>query len=192
MKNNNIITKILIFVVVLFLLINTYLILSNFSLLKKITLVQSNITNSDELEIIKLSSSYTPLSLNGFTKVSINLDKNMILHLYSNCSSLDMPTNEYQAYSIDEAIKKTIDVRPTTHDIIKSLFNDFNITILMTEVVDKRDDLYLANMFVKQDNKITNIDIKPSDAIALALRTNTPIYVKNELMDKYANKTCKS
>src|SRR3989338_614009 len=102
--------------------------------------------NISTILLIKLSDSYTPLSIKGFTKVQTNLDKNFMLHLVNNCSSLDMPTNEYQAYSIVTGIKGSIDVRPTMHDITNSLFNDFNISIIMTQIVDRRDELYIANM----------------------------------------------
>ena len=191
-KQNHNSVKVLMILLVMFLIINIYFIFNNFNLLKNITSIQNNITliQPDEYEIIKLSDSYTPLSIKGFTKVQTNLDKNFMLHLVNNCSSLDMPTNEYQAYSIVTGIKGSIDVRPTMHDITNSLFNDFNISIIMTQIVDRRDELYIANMFVKQNNKVTSIDIKPSDAIAMSFRTNTPIYVKNDLMIIYANKTC--
>ena len=191
-KQNHNSVKVLMILLVMFLIINIYFIFNNFNLLKNITSIQNNITliQPDEYEIIKLSDSYTPLSIKGFTKVQTNLDKNFMLHLVNNCSSLDMPTNEYQAYSIVTGIKGSIDVRPTMHDITNSLFNDFNISIIMTQIVDRRDELYIANMFVKQNNKITSIDIKPSDAIAMSFRTNTSIYVKNDLMIIYANKTC--
>ena len=191
-KQNHNSVKVLMILLVMFLIINIYFIFNNFNLLKNITSIQNNITliQPDEYEIIKLSDSYTPLSIKGFTKVQTNLDKNFMLHLVNNCSSLDMPTNEYQAYSIVTGIKGSIDVRPTMHDITNSLFNDFNISIIMTQIVDRRDELYIADMFVKQNNKITSIDIKPSDAIAMSFRTNTSIYVKNDLMIIYANKTC--
>ncbi len=190
MKKQNSVT-ILIVVLIIFIIINIYFIFSNFYIIKSIKLNQINESFSkEEFEIIKLSDSYNPLSLKDFTKVKFDLDKNLVMHLYNNCSSLDMPTNEFQAYSISSGIKGSIDIRPTMHDITKSLFNDLNITVLMSQVIEKREDLYIALMFVKKDDKITSIDIKPSDAVSMAIRTNTPVYVKNDLMKKYGNFTC--
>ena len=98
------------------------------------------------------------------------------------------PTRD-QIYSIQKGLENKIEFRPLTHDLIKSILDVFGIEVLMVKITDYKGGVYFANLILKQGNKILNIDSRPSDAIAIAIRLNKPIYIKEDLL-KYGLKFC--
>ncbi|MGD2096302.1 MAG: bifunctional nuclease family protein [Desulfobacterales bacterium] len=89
-----------------------------------------------------------------------------------------------EATSIASALQKIQYERPMTHDLFKN-FNDLlSISISKIEVCDLRDNTFFAKIyFISKDGKF-EMDARPSDAIALALRFDAPIYVADEVMQK--------
>jgi uncharacterized protein len=78
--------------------------------------------------------------------------------------------------------------RPSTHDLIKSLFSGFEITPLQVVIHDVEDTIYYARLFIEQkvgeQAIILEIDARPSDCITLALMHNIPIYCRKEVLEK--------
>jgi bifunctional DNase/RNase len=89
----------------------------------------------------------------------------------------------YEAESITVALQEVEVSRPLTHDLLKNLFNLFNAKILRIEIVALKDDIFFGNIVAKADEKILDIDSRPSDAIALAVRAHVPILVSQDVMD---------
>ncbi len=129
------------------------------------------------------------LSLEGFKEVDVNVSGQYIA-LLDNCTAIVATTTEQQADSIDRALTNRIEIRPTTHDLIKNVFDEFGIEVLRVKIVDMHDGNYFSDLILKQGNKILNLDVRPSDSIAVALRMGIPIYIKKELMDKYGQNIC--
>ncbi len=73
--------------------------------------------------------------------------------------------------------------RPLTHDLLKNLFSQFNAKILRIEIVALKGDIFYGNIVAKTEEKIIDIDSRPSDAIALAVRAHVPILVSQDVMD---------
>jgi hypothetical protein len=73
--------------------------------------------------------------------------------------------------------------RPLTHDLLKSVFSTFNAKILRIEIIALKDDIFYGNIVADADQKIIDIDARPSDAIALAVRAHVPILVGQDVMD---------
>jgi bifunctional DNase/RNase len=67
--------------------------------------------------------------------------------------------------------------RPMTHDLVASILNGFEIQVSRVEITDLKDNTYFALIHFVQDGKPFKLDTRPSDAIAIALRTRSPIYV---------------
>ena len=155
-KEHTGIVKILIVVFLIILIINIYFVFTNFSIIKNLNETPNIIQNKQE-EIKELKLEGDPLSLQGFTKVFVSLNGNNII-LENNCTSLTVATNEYQAYSITQGMKSIIDIRPTTHDIMVNVLNNFNITLLQSKVIENQDQHYFARTIYRQNNKILNID----------------------------------
>jgi bifunctional DNase/RNase len=74
--------------------------------------------------------------------------------------------------------------RPMTHDLFKNLLDKLKITISRVEVCDLRDNTFYAQIYFSLDNHSYNIDARPSDAIALALRASCPIFVDDKVLQK--------
>ena len=89
----------------------------------------------------------------------------------------------YEAEAITVALQEVEMSRPLTHDLLRNLFNLFNAKILRIEIVTLKDDIFYGNIVAKADGKIMDIDSRPSDAIALAVRAHVPILVSQEVMD---------
>ncbi len=89
----------------------------------------------------------------------------------------------YEAESITVALQEVEMSRPLTHDLLKNLFNTFNAKILRIEIIALKDDIFYGNIVAKADKKVLDIDARPSDAIALAVRAHVPILVGQDVMD---------
>jgi len=90
----------------------------------------------------------------------------------------------FEANAIALKIENIATPRPMTHDLLKSFLNKLEISIEKIVVNDVRDNTFYAMIHCSYDNKSLLIDSRPSDAIALALRTNSPIFVEEEVVDK--------
>jgi uncharacterized protein len=89
----------------------------------------------------------------------------------------------YEAESITVALQEVETSRPLTHDLLKNLFNIFNARVMRVEIVALKEDVFYGNIVVRTEEKTVEIDARPSDAIALAVRTHVPILVGREVME---------
>lgn len=144
-----------------------------------------------KIEISKLDIAEDPLSLKGFSEVNISVNSpTAAIILTEDCKSIIMTTTEQQIYSIQKGLEERTEARPTTHDLIEDTLENFGIKVLMVKIVTLKEGTYYANLILKKENKILNLDAKPSDSIAIAVRTNAPVYVKKSLLTQYGQKTC--
>lgn len=74
--------------------------------------------------------------------------------------------------------------RPLTHDLLRSILDQTGVSVTKVEVTDLKDNVYYANIFIDSHRGELTIDARPSDAIALALRMGSPIYVDTKVLDK--------
>ncbi|HMB68788.1 MAG TPA: bifunctional nuclease family protein [bacterium] len=72
--------------------------------------------------------------------------------------------------------------RPLTHDLLKTVIDGLNATVPKIAIVELREKTYFAKVFLERDEELIAIDARPSDCIALALRTDSPIFVSEELL----------
>lgn len=89
----------------------------------------------------------------------------------------------YEAESITIALQEVEVARPLTHDLLKNIFNELNTRILRVEVVALRDDTFFGNIVAEAEDRTLNIDSRPSDALAIAVRAHVPILVARTVMD---------
>ena len=74
--------------------------------------------------------------------------------------------------------------RPMTHDLMKTIFDKTDVTVDRVVIHDLSDNTFYARIELKQGNKNIDIDARPSDAMSIALRTKSPIWVEKEVIDK--------
>jgi bifunctional DNase/RNase len=72
--------------------------------------------------------------------------------------------------------------RPLTHDLLKTVIDGLNATVPKVAIVDLREKTYYAKVYLEREEELLTIDARPSDCIALALRTRSPIFVREELL----------
>lgn len=88
----------------------------------------------------------------------------------------------YEAEAITVALQEVEMVRPLTHDLLKNVFHTFNARIKRIEIISLKDDIFYGNIVAEVDGKDINVDSRPSDAIALAVRAHVPILVDDNVM----------
>jgi uncharacterized protein len=76
--------------------------------------------------------------------------------------------------------------RPLTHDLLKSIIREFGGRIVHILINDLRNDVYYARIVVEVNGKQIEIDSRPSDAIALAVRAKAPVFVSDLVMERAA------
>jgi len=90
----------------------------------------------------------------------------------------------FEANAIALTIENVPTPRPMTHDLLKSFLDKLNIAIEKIVVNDVRNNTFYALIHCRYDTKPIIIDSRPSDAIALALRMSSPIFVEDEVVRK--------
>ena len=89
-----------------------------------------------------------------------------------------------EALSISIALEGAVTPRPLTHDLIKILLDRLSATVEAVLVDDLYNNTYYAKLSVRVNGKLMDIDCRPSDAIAVALRTKVPIYVADAVLEE--------
>ena len=90
----------------------------------------------------------------------------------------------YEAEAITVALQEIEMIRPLTHDLLKNLFGTFGAKVKRVEIVSLREEIFFGNIVAEANGKEINIDSRPSDAIALAVRTHVPIFVHQSVLDE--------
>lgn len=85
------------------------------------------------------------------------------------------------AISLDGNIKPN---RPLTHDLFHQICQTFTIELLEVAITDLKEGVYFANLVCKKGDLIIDLDSRSSDALALALRFNCPIFIEEDLLNK--------
>ncbi len=88
----------------------------------------------------------------------------------------------YEANAIALEIEKVSTPRPMTHDLIKTLLTGLQADVRKVVVSELRDDTFYATIWLEKDGELISVDSRPSDALAIALRTDCPIYVEEQVI----------
>jgi bifunctional DNase/RNase len=88
----------------------------------------------------------------------------------------------YEANAIALEIEKVTTPRPMTHDLIKNVLTGLEAQVHKVVVNELRDDTFFAVIWLERQGNIISIDSRPSDALALALRVDCPIYVEEDVL----------
>ena len=89
----------------------------------------------------------------------------------------------FEANAIAIEIEKLSAPRPMTHDLTRNLIQHLNGQLDRVLISELKDDTFFAQLWLKQNGEPVVVDARPSDAIALALRFDCPIYVSEQVMD---------
>ncbi len=90
----------------------------------------------------------------------------------------------FEANAIALEMESVPTPRPMTHDLIKNILEETEATVLRIVVNDLKDNTFYAEIFLSLNGNEVSIDSRPSDAIALALRVDAPIYVAKKVLEE--------
>ena len=106
----------------------------------------------------------------------------VILKDNSSESILPIWVGVYEANAIALEMEKVQTPRPMTHDLIKNVLTGLSVTVKKIVVTELKDDTFYALIWLERNGSTITIDSRPSDALALALRTDAPIFVDEEVL----------
>jgi bifunctional DNase/RNase len=89
-----------------------------------------------------------------------------------------------EAYAIAVELQGTTSPRPLTHDLLKNIIGELSAKIVSIVISDLIDEIYYARIVLDVAGRHVEIDSRPSDAIALAVRAKTPIFVEESVLDR--------
>ena len=95
----------------------------------------------------------------------------------------------YEANAIALEIEKVTTPRPMTHDLIKILLMGLDTSIKKVVVSELKEDTFYALIWLERGGELISIDSRPSDALALALRHDCPIFVEDKVLQSSKNST---
>ncbi len=90
----------------------------------------------------------------------------------------------FEATSILSKLEGVKPPRPMTHDLLKNVLESLGGILEKVVIHDLRNNTYIAKLVVKVNEEVLEIDSRPSDAIALALRTNSPVYMEEDIIER--------
>ncbi|MGH7394728.1 MAG: bifunctional nuclease family protein [Candidatus Methylomirabilales bacterium] len=90
----------------------------------------------------------------------------------------------FEANAIALELEKISTPRPMTHDLIKNILDGLGASVQQVVVNDLKDNTFFAVIEISVNGNVVNVDSRPSDAIALALRVNAPIFVSEKVVTR--------
>src|SRR6187455_1183710 len=90
----------------------------------------------------------------------------------------------FEATSIDRRVKGMPSPRPLTHDLVASVIDNMGGDLQDIYISELRDHTYFAKLRIRNDGELTEVDARPSDAIAVAVTVDVPIYVAEDIIDE--------
>jgi bifunctional DNase/RNase len=125
----------------------------------------------------------------GFVPVKVRMNGTTVF-LSDECYTVFFDITDDQAYSVARGMEGTIGVRPLTHDILKDIFDNFGIEITNVMIDRYANDIYYATIYMRQDNNLLELDARPSDSIAMSVRTGVPVYFRKSILQERGVYTC--
>lgn len=128
---------------------------------------------------------YQKVIANAYTQDGIG-----VVVLSSSCYVVEGGTEEWIAKSILNGLANRTEFRPDAHDVLRDLLKSLNVEVLMVKVVDIVNNTFIGRLVLKQGNRIISLDVRPSNGVAIAVRVNAPIYMREDLLKEYGKYVC--
>ncbi|MBI5643915.1 MAG: bifunctional nuclease family protein [Deltaproteobacteria bacterium] len=119
------------------------------------------------------------LTIDPFTNVPI-----VILKDLEDKNTLPVWIGVLEASAIASELEKIQFSRPMTHDLLKEILKTLGAAVSKIEIIDIKENVYYANIYMESKSGGFTLDARPSDAIAIALRAGAPIFVDTKVLEK--------
>ena len=106
----------------------------------------------------------------------------VVLHDLENKKALPIWIGSAEASAIIRKIEKLAVARPMTHDLVVDVVDKTGYTVDRVEINDVEEETYFATIFLTKGDEVIEIDSRPSDAIAIAMRAEAPIFVTEKVL----------
>ena len=106
----------------------------------------------------------------------------VVLHDLENKKALPIWIGSAEASAIIRKIEKLAVARPMTHDLVVDVVDKTGYTVDRVEINDVEEETYFATIFLTKEDEVIEIDSRPSDAIAIAMRAEAPIFVTEKVL----------
>jgi bifunctional DNase/RNase len=129
-------------------------------------------------------------STDGFVEVNVLQVSGNSIIIGSNCTAIEATTSPERAQSIQQGIEGRMGDRPNTHDTAAEILRSFNVTADAVKFNRFDGRFFYSDMILRSGSKVLTLDMMPSDAIAIALRTNTTIYINSTMLAQMGKNIC--
>ena len=130
-------------------------------------------------------SEYVPVTVRGVYFVSTITGPQAVVFLSDNGDRMvPIYIGPAEAISIDTALRKETTPRPMTHDLIKTIMDSCGISIHKIVIDDLDEQVFYARLLLREGERDIEIDARPSDCIALAVRSSADIVIEQSILDK--------
>jgi bifunctional DNase/RNase len=134
----------------------------------------------EQVEVIMLR----PMAISGLTVDPLTNSPIVILKETDGERTLPIWIGLLEATAIASELEGIKFSRPMTHDLLKSIMDLIDVKVKRVEVCDLKNNTYYALIHITHGGEEISIDARPSDALALSLRVNAPIFVAEEVISK--------
>lgn len=125
----------------------------------------------------------------GYKPANVSIEGNRVF-IASGCRALTFEVTDDQALSISYGLEKRVLSRPLTHDVLKDILDNYNISVESVAIDSFEEEIYTAKIFLRQADKVLNLDSRPSDAIALAVRLGMNVKIKGDVLEAKGVNIC--
>ena len=130
---------------------------------------------------------FIEMKISGLTMDPITNTPIVILKDLEEKKAIPIWIGIFEASAIATEIEKITFSRPMTHDLLNEILKILKVEVLRVEIHDLRNNTFFANIHLLHEGKIMIVDARPSDAIAIALRAGTQIFVEDKVIEKSRN-----
>ena len=127
---------------------------------------------------------FKPMEISGLTVDPLTNSPIVILKEIDGDRTLPIWIGLLEATAIASELEGIKFARPMTHDLFKNIMETIGVKVKKVEVCDLQNNTYYALIYIDHNGKEISIDARPSDALALSLRVDAPIFVSEEVIDK--------
>ena len=129
----------------------------------------------------------TQINVRGMLYDPYNNAYIVVLRDEQNSDMLPIWVGKAEASAISFTLERLSPPRPMTHDLMKSMLDSIDAKVISAVVTDLKDNTYFAKLHLLYGESEYSIDSRPSDAIALALRADAPIFATAEVLQKQSS-----
>ncbi|GEM_PF-1718986 len=131
-----------------------------------------------------------PFALDDYVPVEVEVFADGILLRGPDCKGFWIAMPYEKTFSIKRGEQGVFDIRPTQHDLMYDILTNYNITMDYARIERMEYDFYYATVLLETDEKILQLDTRPSDALALAKRMHAPVYISTKLLRQQGKTIC--